>query len=158
MATWLYLRLEYARPAGFGPFRASVLQAIETCGSITAAGSELGLTYRQTWNAVKEINRQFGDVIIVKRGRHGGGASITPAASELLRRYRDVERRFYKIFADDLKAMEQLVGEDPTAPPLVPPWYNGPLAKHVKSSTPAANPRRPSAKKPKRANRIAPQR
>lgn len=157
MATWLYLRLEYARPAGFGPFRASVLQAVETCGSITAAGDELGLTYRQTWNAVKEINRQFGEIIIVKRGRHGGGASITPAASELLRRYRDVERRFYKIFADDLKAMEQLVGEDPTAPPVIPPWYNGPLAKPEKSSTPRTNPR-PRMKKPKRAKRIVAQR
>ncbi len=82
MATWLYMRLEYARPAGFGPFRASVLQAIETGGSLAAAAEALGLTYRQTWNAVKQINHELGDINIVKRGRHGGGASLTPAASE----------------------------------------------------------------------------
>jgi molybdate transport system regulatory protein len=122
MAIWLYLRLEFARHAAIGPARSAVLEAIEKCGSITEAATAVGLTYRQTWSQVQEINKQFGEIIIAKRGRHAGGASLTPAGAQLLARYRDIERRFYKTFAKDLKFLEQLVEKDPNSLPVVPRW------------------------------------
>jgi molybdate transport system regulatory protein len=122
MAIWLYLRLEFARRAAIGPARSAVLEAIEKCGSITEAAKAVGLTYRQTWSQVQEINKQFGEIIIAKRGRHAGGASLTPAGAQLLARYRDIERRFYRTFAKDLKFLEQLVEKDPNSPPDIPRW------------------------------------
>src|SRR5262245_56064910 len=100
MATRVYLRLEFALPAGFGPHRAVVLEAIESYGSIAIAATAVGLTYRRTWQSVQEINEQFGEMIVVKRGRHGGGASLTPEASEVLRLYREIEQGIYEVFAD----------------------------------------------------------
>jgi molybdate transport system regulatory protein len=122
MAIWLYLRLEFARHAAIGPARSAVLEAIEKCGSITEAAAAVGLTYRQTWSQVQEINKQFGEIITARRGRHAGGAALTPAGAQLLTRYRDIERRFYKTFAKDLKLLEQLVEKDPNSPPVVPRW------------------------------------
>lgn len=120
MATRIFLRLEFALPAGFGPHRAAVLEAVEAYGSIAIAAAALGITYRRTWQSIREINDQFGEMVVVRRGRHGGGASLTPEASEVLRRYREIERRIYEVFADEFKAIEALVGEDPKSPIRVP--------------------------------------
>jgi molybdate transport system regulatory protein len=122
MAIWVYLRFECAKPANIGPSRAVILEAIAKHGTILAAAEALDLTYRQTWAVLKIVNREFGDLVVVKRGRHGGGVSLTEKGVKLLERYRKVEREFYKVFAKDIRYIEKLAGEDPKTPMNVPKW------------------------------------
>ena len=126
MATWIFLRLQFARYpgkyAGIGPSRAAVLDAIVKYGSITAAAESVGLTYRQVWSAVQDMNKELGEIVVVKRGRHSGGASLTPLGEKLLKRYRKIEREFYQVFSKDLRYMERLVGDDAKRPQNIPRW------------------------------------
>lgn len=121
MAAWAFIRLDFTGDGvGIGPYRAALLEAVDRCGSITAAGAALGISYRQAWSAVQEINRDMGEIIIAKSGRHSGGASVSPEGLALLKRFRKIEQQFHEIFFEDLKYLEDLIGEDPKAPQPIP--------------------------------------
>lgn len=54
-----------------------ILKAIITEGSLMAACTHLGLTYRRTWNDLKKIEQLLGFQIIQKtRGGKEGGATV----------------------------------------------------------------------------------
>jgi molybdate transport system regulatory protein len=122
MAAWVFLRFDFTNEVAFGPSRAAILRAIEKCGSLTAAADAVGLTYRQVWSAVQAMNEGFGEIVVVKRGRHSGGASLTLKGEKLLKRYLEMEAAFYEVFAKDLRYIEKLVGEDSASPIPVPRW------------------------------------
>ncbi|WP_024280284.1 LysR family transcriptional regulator [Xanthobacter sp. 126] len=122
MAAWLFLKLHFNRSNGgaIGPGRVAIMEAISRFGSLTSAAQELGLTYRHVWNVVQTINSEFDELVVVKRGRHGGGAVLTPRGVELVNYFRAMEQKFYNVFSDDLRRMESLLGETPDVPYPVP--------------------------------------
>jgi molybdate transport system regulatory protein len=79
---------------GIGPGKVALLEAIEETGSITASARKLGMSYRRAWLLVDETNRCLvrPAVQTTTGGPQGGGASLTPAGVELIRRYRTLER------------------------------------------------------------------
>lgn len=147
MAAWLFLKLHFNRSNGgaIGPGRVAIMEAINRSGSLTSAAQELGLTYRHVWNVVQTINAEFDELVVVKRGRHGGGAVLTERGVDLVKYFRAMERKFYDLFSDDLRRMEALLGEDPDVPypiphdmrvfPPSPPSPPEPLAKPVPDTT-----------------------
>lgn len=125
MATWPFLRLEFIRSGtrgALGPARVAIIEAIERYGSLAAAAKSVGRTYRQVWTIVQQMNDEFGEIIIVKPGRHTGGASLSPTAVQAVRLYRDIESKFDRVFADEMKQFDRLVGEDSRAPKPIPRW------------------------------------
>ncbi len=89
-------------------WRIELLEAIGATGSISAAADQLGVNYRVAWNKIKEMEDGLGVALLHTHigGSHGGGAELTPAAEEFIRRYRLfsagldewVQRRFAEVF------------------------------------------------------------
>jgi len=69
---------------------ASLLRAIGSCGSITKAARETGMSYKHAWDRLAEIQAAIGQpVVSTRRGGRtgGGGAELTSEAKMLLRDY-----------------------------------------------------------------------
>ncbi|MEM2882291.1 MAG: TOBE domain-containing protein [Candidatus Bathyarchaeia archaeon] len=81
---------------------ASLLRAIQECGSITKASKRVGVSYKYAWDRLSEIGRALGQPVLrTKRGgRGGGGAELTEAALRLLRSYERTERYLSRALRD----------------------------------------------------------
>jgi molybdate transport system regulatory protein len=68
-----------------GPPNAALLQEILRTGSISAAGRELGMSYRRAWLLVDTMNRCFAAPLV--EAQSGSGARVTPAGEAALADY-----------------------------------------------------------------------
>jgi len=74
------LRILLGAEIAIGPGKADLLEAIARSGSISAAGRELGMSYRRAWNLVEVMNRSFRAPLVetLTGGAGGGGARGQP--------------------------------------------------------------------------------
>ena len=101
----LYIVSKGMRVIGKGG--AQILEAVDTLGSISAAASELGMSYRFTWNYIKRMEERLGKpMIVTRRGgaprgkrKGGGGAELTTIARALVEGYRATEAQLRKELA-----------------------------------------------------------
>ncbi len=93
------LRLYNGEDIAMGPGKADLLEAISKSGSISAAGRDIGLSYRRAWLLVDTMNRSFREplVITARGGEHGGGARLTDLGRSVLERYRVVQSDLQKL-------------------------------------------------------------
>lgn len=107
-----------------GPGKVALLEAIADTGSITSSAKKLGMSYRRAWLLVEETNRCLvrPAVQTIAGGPHGGGASLTPAGVELIRRYRALEHQTTLAVTRKLQSLLRTIprGEDPLPPRKVP--------------------------------------
>lgn len=98
------LRVLFAHGRKIGPGKADLLDAIGRTGSISAAGREMGMSYRRAWLLVDEINRIFTEPLVVATtgGPHGGGAQLTDFGRAVLAAFRRIEARTSKAIAEEL--------------------------------------------------------
>jgi molybdate transport system regulatory protein len=77
----------------FGTGRYTVLRSIERYGSIKRVSEETGIPYRRIRGAIYLMEKAIGVPLVVRSrgGASGGSASISAAASELLRLYEKQE-------------------------------------------------------------------
>jgi molybdate transport system regulatory protein len=89
------LRILLGAATTMGPGKASLLDAVAATGSISAAARQMGMSYRRAWLLVDEMNRDFRAPLVVAAagGAKGGGAHITDAGRDALRRYREMEKK-----------------------------------------------------------------
>lgn len=75
-----------------GEGRARLLELIEKKRSLRKAASEMGMSYRYAWGAIKHLEEVFGLPLVVskKGGSSGGGTVLTTEGKELLEEYRRV--------------------------------------------------------------------
>src|SRR5262249_55208205 len=80
---------------GLGPGKVDLLEAIGRTGSISAAGRELGMSYRRAWLLVDALNHMFPDALVTAApgGSRGGGAKLTDYGRGVAAAYRRVEER-----------------------------------------------------------------
>ena len=85
-----HAEFESIRPSG----KSGVLENIRACGSISAAGRAMGMSYKRAWDLVDEINRVCRQPAVERQtgGKNGGGAILTPFGTSLVARYRKIER------------------------------------------------------------------
>lgn len=91
-----------------GDWRAAILEGIERTGSLAKAAEQLGTPYRTAWQRLRESEENLGLRLVDSQsgGAEGGGSTLTPAAKDLLRRYRQfsqgieelVDQRFREAF------------------------------------------------------------
>jgi molybdate transport system regulatory protein len=76
-----------------GPGKADLLEAIQSEGSISAAGRRLGMSYRRTWLLVDAMNRCWAEPLVeaTPGGGEHRGARVTPAGREVLAAFRALE-------------------------------------------------------------------
>jgi len=89
----LRMRVTCGDAIALGPGKIALLEALDTCGSITAAARELGMSYRRAWLLVEELNTHMREPAVetAQGGARGGGSRLTPAGREVLRLYRAIE-------------------------------------------------------------------
>jgi molybdate transport system regulatory protein len=88
------LRVDFGPRSALGPGKIALLEAIDRSGSLSQAAVQLGMSYRRAWGLLRDLNREFDRPLATASvgGAHGGGARLTPLASELIAAYRAVER------------------------------------------------------------------
>ena len=77
----LTIRVDFGAYGYLGPGKIALMELISKHGSITAAGKEMGMSYRRAWLLVDEINQIFREPLVDKQmgGPGGGGARLTKA-------------------------------------------------------------------------------
>jgi molybdate transport system regulatory protein len=78
-----------------GPGKVELLEAIDRTGSISAAGREMGMSYRRAWLLVSALNEMFGRTLVTTSpgGAGGGGAEVTDFGRAVAEAYRRADER-----------------------------------------------------------------
>ncbi len=100
-------------PRHLGPGKADLLEAIGRTGSISAAGREMGMSYRRAWLLVDEVNKMFTRPVVMSSvgGAHGGGAQLSDFGRALVAAYRRIEARTMLAIREELAPFESDLAE-----------------------------------------------
>jgi molybdate transport system regulatory protein len=109
--TSLHLRIDFGGERSIGPGKVRLLEMINETGSISAAGRALAMSYRQAWLLVDELNRMFREPVVTAQtgGGGGGGTSVTETGNDIVRLYRDMERRASGAASLEIRSLARLL-------------------------------------------------
>ena len=112
--TRLSLRLDFGDTVRLGPGKVRLLEAIGECGSISAAGRAMGMSYRRAWLLVDSLNQAFAQPLVATRpgGKADKRAELTPFGREVIHRFHGMEAAARKVVARDLHALENAIRAD----------------------------------------------
>lgn len=104
----LRIRIIFGDHEMIGPGKAELLERIDRCGSIAAAGREMGMSYKRAWELVGTLNAMFRAPLVdsMRGGPGGGGAVLTKAGREVLELYRAFEAEAAAAGAAQLDALQ----------------------------------------------------
>src|ERR1700750_1683089 len=90
----LSVRIDLDADGRIGPGKIQLLENIRACGSISAAGRAMDMSYKRAWDLVDEINRICRQAAVERQtgGKNGGGAVLSPFGRSLGARHRKIER------------------------------------------------------------------
>jgi len=108
----LSVRIDLDTEARIGPGKIQLLENIRACGSISAAGRAMNMSYRRAWVLVDDINRICGRAAVERQigGKSGGGAILTPFGLSLVARYRKIEYHVESAAREELLALRADMG------------------------------------------------
>jgi len=89
----LRIRIVFGEDEMMGPGKADLLENIARCGSIAAAGREMGMSYKRAWELIGTLNAMFRAPLVesTRGGAGGGGAVLTDFGHEVVAQYRAFE-------------------------------------------------------------------
>jgi molybdate transport system regulatory protein len=108
----LSLRIDLDEEGRIGPGKIRLLENIDNCGSISAAGRAMNMSYKRAWDLVDEINRICQRAAVERQagGKNGGGATLTAFGLSLVARYRKIERSAENAARKELQALRADIG------------------------------------------------
>ncbi|HLJ00803.1 MAG TPA: winged helix-turn-helix domain-containing protein [Bradyrhizobium sp.] len=108
----LSVRIDLDAESRIGPGKIKLLENIDACGSISAAGRAMNMSYKRAWDLVDEINRICHRAAVERQagGKNGGGAVLTPFGLSLVARYRTIERSAESAARKELQALRADIG------------------------------------------------
>ena len=108
----LSVRIDLDESDRIGPGKILLLENIDACGSISAAGRAMDMSYKRAWDLVDEINRICRQPAVERQtgGKNGGGAVLTPFGVSLVARYRKIERDAATAVKKELAALQSDIG------------------------------------------------
>jgi molybdate transport system regulatory protein len=111
----LTIRVDFGAFGYIGPGKIRLMELISKHGSISAAGKEMGMSYRRAWLLVDEINQIFRDPLVETQmgGSGGGGARLTMLGRDVVSRYRAIEGAAATAAASDLRALKASLPDAP---------------------------------------------
>ena len=109
------LRILMGAAVALGPGKADLLDAVDQAGSISAAARAMGMSYRRAWILIEAMNRDFKKPLVATSagGRGGGGAQVTAAGNEALKRYRAMEDKATAVVKKEMSAFAGLLNDSP---------------------------------------------
>lgn len=110
-----HLRIMLDDEIAFGPGKADLLEAIRDTGSISAAGKQLGMSYRRAWLLVDSMNRCFRSPLVetAAGGVAGGGARLSQTGAAMVAQYRALEVAVAKITGKAFTEIKPLLRKAP---------------------------------------------
>lgn len=104
----LTIRVDFGPQGSLGPGKIRLMELISKHGSISAAGKEMGMSYRRAWLLVDDINQVFREPLVEKQtgGSGGGGARLTKLGRDVVGRYRAIEGAAATASAADIRALK----------------------------------------------------
>jgi molybdate transport system regulatory protein len=117
--TRLTLRIDFGGDRAIGPGKIRLLELIARHGSISAAGREMGMSYRRAWLLVDSLNHYFCEPVVAAQvgGAHGGGASLTRFGQAVVQHYRAIEKAAETAGASHVGALTASLAERTGPPP-----------------------------------------
>jgi molybdate transport system regulatory protein len=111
----LRIRIVFGEDEMIGPGKADLLERIEQCGSIAAAGREMGMSYKRAWELIGTLNAMFRAPLVesTRGGPGGGGAVLTELGREVLAQYRAFETEAAAGGATRVAALRALLRDIP---------------------------------------------
>ncbi|WP_375259429.1 winged helix-turn-helix domain-containing protein [Citreimonas sp.] len=111
----LRIRIVFGDDEMIGPGKADLLEGIDRCGSIAAAGREMGMSYKRAWELIGTLNGMFRAPLVesTRGGPGGGGAVLTELGREVLAQYRAFEADAAEGGADRLRQLQSLLRDIP---------------------------------------------
>lgn len=111
----LTIRIDFGAFGYLGPGKIALMELISKHGSISAAGKEMGMSYRRAWLLVDEINHIFREPLVETQmgGSGGGGARLTRLGGDVVGRYRAIEGAAAAASAADMRALKAALPEQP---------------------------------------------
>ena len=102
------LRIDFPPGERLGHGKIELMELIVETGSISATGRAMDMSYRRAWLLVDALNHMFRQPVIESQrgGKQGGGAALTAFGTELLERYRGMERRMIEVLRQDIEWLE----------------------------------------------------
>ena len=109
----LTLRIDFDRDRAIGPGKIRLLELIDSSGSISAAGRQMGMSYRRAWLLVDALNHCFREPVVASQvgGVRGGGASLTEFGHAVVEHYRAIEKAATSAGADHVGALAASLAE-----------------------------------------------
>ncbi|HHT9159824.1 MAG: hypothetical protein A3G70_05805 [Planctomycetes bacterium RIFCSPLOWO2_12_FULL_39_13] len=97
--------LEEKGGVAFSEGRKMLLEAVDRLGSLNAASKELCMSYRAAWGKIKATEKVLGIKLleVTTGGKGGGGATLTPAAKELISKYMKYKDRMALLTEKEFK-------------------------------------------------------
>jgi molybdate transport system regulatory protein len=113
----LTIRVDFGAHGYLGPGKVALMELISKHGSISAAGKEMGMSYRRAWLLVDEINHIFRAPLVETQmgGAGGGGARLTRLGRDVVGRYRAIEDAAATAAAADMRALKAALPARPFA-------------------------------------------
>jgi molybdate transport system regulatory protein len=102
----------------FGPGKAELLIAIQSTGSISAAGKHLGMSYRRAWLLVDAMNRCFQQPLVetATGGTQGGGTRLTPLGLTVVELYQQLQNDIRALSEKHFPKFKPLLRKKPLPP------------------------------------------
>ena len=83
----------FGRRTKFGAGRAQLLTLIDELGSLKKAVDRMGMSYRNAWGYLRELEQAAGFKLLKRQPGPRGGARLTKRGRVLLEQSRQFERR-----------------------------------------------------------------
>jgi molybdate transport system regulatory protein len=111
----MVLRLYLNSDRPLGPGKVKILESIQESGSISRAARGMKMSYRSAWLLVDSMNALFEKPVVKTTlgGRGGGAATVTEFGTELVHRYRAMERAALRAIGKDLAVLERNLRSSP---------------------------------------------
>ena len=111
----LRIRILFGDEGMIGPGKAELLERIDRCGSIAAAGREMNMSYKRAWMLIETLNAMFREPVVesTRGGPGGGGAMLTETGRKVLGLYRAFEADAAAAGAARLDALHGLLRDIP---------------------------------------------
>lgn len=100
--------LETSKGTFAGEGRIALLEKIKLHGSINKAAKEMKMSYRQAWEQIESMNKQYNKTLVHKAsgGVGGGGSVLTPEGEKVIKLYKEIKQKFNEFLKTQSKALQ----------------------------------------------------